>query len=229
MIGYPPTQELYLGCDCMDLDHVALFIHFPPKRDNDGKVIIEEDDPPCIYCNVTTNNYFRAFLPSIRYIFDKMTWQSFAHYNWYRRLWVAGRYIFTPAYHIKHGILDCFDFRIKDYEKLDAFISLISSDIDANIDEQSEVWLEDDRWCIKIKATRWVSKEHDIIEPWKVGWETHFKPRGFFGRVRWAFKYIFGRHCPEKSFEIYEKEASQIRGMIKWVQKENEKGEANVE
>lgn len=232
MIGYPPIKELYLGCECMDLDHVALFIHFPPRED-DGESVIKSaieniDDAPCIYCAVTANNYFTKLFPEIRYCYEKYTWQEFAYYNWYQRLWIAGKYIFNSICTKRYGILDAFDFQVKDHDKLDAFLALISSDIDTDIDDESELWLDDERWKIRFQADRWVSKEHDIKEPWKVGWDIHFLERGFLGRVRWACKYIFGRHCPEKSFSIYEKDAAKLRGMIKWVQEENKKGEANT-
>lgn len=225
MIGYPPMKELYLGCECMDLDHVALFIHFPPRDDGAKSVIEDEDDAPAIYMSITASNYFTRLLPEIRYLFEKYTWQSFAQYNWYKRLWIAGKYIFNSTHLREYGILDAFDFQEKDHDNLDAFIALISSDIDDNIDEKSELWLDDDRWRMKIQPTRIVFEEHDIVEPWKVGWEIHFIERGFFGRVRWAFKYIFGRHSVGKSFTIYEKDAAKMRGMIKWTQKENKKGE----
>jgi len=229
MTGYPSMKELYLGCECMDLDHVALFVHFPPKKNKDGKVIIEKDDPPCIYCNVTANNYFRQLLPDLdpRYLFTKYTWQEFAHYNWYQRWWVAGKYLFNPNSTRRYGILDCFDFQERDHSRLDMFLSLISSDIDTNIDEKSELWLDDERWRIRFMPDRWVSKKHDIQEPWKVGWDVQFMKRGFWGRIRWGLKYIFGRHCPEKDFTILEKDAAKLRGLIKWTQEENKKEEEN--
>ena len=231
MIGYPPMVELYLGCECMDLGHVALFINFPPKKDNDGKVIIDEDDPPCIYFTVTANNYFTQLLPDLdpRCLFEEWTWSTFAHYNWYNRLWIAGKHIFNPTYIKRYGILDAFDFQERDHSKLDMFLSLISSDIDTNIDDKSELWLDDERWRIRLMADRWVCEEHDIKEPWKVGWDVQFMKRGFWGRIRWGLKYIFGRHCPEKQFAILEKDAAKIRGMIKWAQEENKREEAKEE
>jgi len=228
MVGYPPMKELYLGCECMDLDHVALFIHFPLRDDGAKSVIEDPDDAPAIYCNITANNYFTRLLPSLRYFYEKYTWQEFYHYNWYQRLWLAGKYIFNSSCNKRYGILDAFDFQAKDHDKLNAFMALISSDIDDKINEKSELWLDDERWRIRFQADRWVSKKHDIIEPWKVGWDIQFLPRGFWGRLRWGFKYIFGMHYPEKSFTIFEKDAAKIRGMIRWVQEENKKGEANV-
>jgi len=227
MIGYPPTNELLLGCECMDLDHVASFINFPPKKDGDGKVIIEFDDPPCIYFTVTANNLYTRLLPDLdpRYLFEKWTWQSFSYYNWYNRWVIAGRYIFALNPHKEYELLNCFDFQERDHVRLDLFLSLISSDIDDNINEQSELLLDDERWCIKIKPNRLVFKEQDITEPWQVGWEICFKPRGFFGRIRWGFKYIFGRHCPEKQFTMLKKDAAKMRGLIKWVQETNKKDE----
>ncbi len=228
MIGYPPMEELYLGCECMDLDHVVALGYFPPKKDEAGNAIIEEDDPPVIYFHVTANNYFTRLLPSLRYFYEKYTWSEFYHYNWYQRWWLAGKYIFSSICTKKYGILDAFDFQVKDHDKLDAFLALISNDIDTDIDEKSELWLDDERWKIKFQPDRWVSKKHEIIEPWQVGWDIHFLERGFWGRIRWGFKYIFGRHYPEKEFEIFEKDAAKMRGMIKWVQEENKKNEEEM-
>jgi len=221
MIGYPPTEELYLGCECMDLDHVALFIYFPPSEEDSKSVIEDIDDLPTIFLSVSTRNYFEEVLPPIIYFYDKTAWQTFFYNNWYKRLWFAGRYIVNPTYLREFGILDAFDFQNKDLDKLDAFLALISSDIDDNIKENSELWLDDDRWAIRFQPTRLTFKNDDTEQPWQLGWEPHFKQRGFFGRIRYAFKYIFGIHSPEKNFTLYEKDAAKMRGMIKWVQEEN--------
>jgi len=221
MTGYPPMKELYLGCECMDLDHVALFIHFPPK-DEDKNIIEDPDDPPAIYITVSARNYFEEILPPIRYFYDNWSWQYFFSHNWYKRLWIAGRHISDPTYLREYGILDGFDFQDKDLSKLDVFMSLISSDIDANIDEKSELWLNED-WRIRFQPIRLIFEEHDFVGPWQVGWESHFVQRGFFGRILNAFKYIFGMHSSDKSFTIEEKDAAKIRGMIKWVQETNKK------
>jgi len=227
MRGYPPMEELYLGCECMDLNHVALFIHFPPK-DDVKSVIEDEDDAPCIYCSVTAKNYYTHLLPEIRYLFDKWTWQNFAYHNWYQRWWIAAKYIFNPTYTKRYGILDAFDFQHRDHDKLDAFLTLISSDIDNNIDEKSELWVDDDQgWIIRFQPTRLIFEKHDIVEPWQIGWDIQFMKKGFFGRIKYAFKYIFGRHCSEKNFTLLEKDASKIRGMIKWVQETNKKDKEN--
>lgn len=225
MSKFAPMKELYLSCECMDLDHVALFIHFPPSEDGSKCVMEDDDDAPCIYMTVTTNNYYNDLLPPLRYFYEKYDWQSFFAHNWYKRLWIAGRYLVNHTYRPKWGILNCFDFQDKDLEKLDAFMALISSDIDTTMCEGKELWLDDEKWLIKIYISRFEIEKHNYKGPWEVGWEPHFKPRGFFGRVKYAFKYIFGTHCEEKQFTIEEKEAAKIRGMIKWTQETNKKDE----
>jgi len=220
MTEYPSMKELYLGCECMSLEHISQFIHFPPVKD--GSKCVMEEDEPSIYLSVKTNNYYRNLLFPIIYIFDKYEWQSFFAYNWYKRIWIAGKYIVNPLSRQKWGILDAFDFQDKDLEKLDAFMALISSNIDTNITQNSELWIDED-WPIVFSPTRLEFEKHNIKEPWQVGWEIQFKKRGFLGRVKYAFKYIFGSSNQEQNYPLCEKDASKIRGMIKWVQDTNEK------
>ena len=227
MAGYPPMKELYLGCECMDLDHVALFIHFPPSDNGEKSVIEDDEDEPCIYLSVSTNNYHTDLFPDLLYFWDKYAWQSFFAHNWYKRLWIAGKYLIDPITRQKWGVLDAFDFQDKDLEKLDAFMALISSDIDVSMSRNSELMLDDDKWLMRIQPTRFEWEKHDIKEPWRVGWDIQFKQRGFWGRVKYAFKYIFGSYCQEKHFTIEEKDAAKIRGMIKWVRETNKKDETN--
>jgi hypothetical protein len=230
-----PMEELYLGCECLDLGHVAHLMHFPPteeekKKIESGKFPLpeEDDDINVIYFSVSVRNYFDVIIPPIIDIFDKYSWQHFFYHNWCKRLWVAGKYILDPHYQPESGVLDAFDFQSKDLDKMDAFLSLISSDIDDNSFSVSEgVYLDDDEWLAKIELTRLEFKKHDWIGDWQIGWAPHFKSRGFFGRIRYAFKYVFGQHSSEKSFTICEKDASKIRGIIKWVQETNKKDKQN--
>lgn len=230
-----PMKELYLGCECMDLDHVAHFMHFPPTEEEREKIKSrkfplpeEDDDLNIIYLAVSAHNFFKTIIPPIRYFYDLWAWQSFLYHNWFKRLWIAGRYIVDPFYQREFGILDAFDFQNKDLDKMDAFLSLISSDIDDNSFSISEgVWLDNDDWLLKIGLYRLEFPKHDYVGLWQIAWEVQFKNRGFFGRIHYAFKYIFGQHSPEKGFTIYEKDAAKIRGKIKWVQKTNKKDEKN--
>jgi len=237
MSDYVPAEELYLGCECLDLDHVAHFMYFPPtkedkKKSDSGKFPLseEDDDLNIIYLSVLVHNYFKTIIPPIIYFYDKGTWISFLYHSWFKRLWIAGRYIIDPFYNRESGILDAFDFQNKDLNKMDAFLSLISSDIDDNSFAISEgVWLDNDLndWLIKIELTRLEFAKHDFIGDWEIGWKIQFKNRGFFGRIHYAFRYIFGQHNPQKCFTIHEKDAARIRGMIKWVQETNKKDKKN--
>ncbi len=229
-----PVKEMYVGCECLDLGHVAHFMHFPPpEREafiDSGKFPLPEEveDENIIYLSVQVRSYLNAIIPPIIYVFSIYDWQYFFRYNWCNRLWVAGKYIVDPYYQPESGILNCFDFQNKDLNKIDAFLSLISSDIDDNSFSISEgVYLDDDEWLVKVGLTRLEFKKHDWIGDWQVGWAPHFKSRGFFGRIRYAFKYVFGKHSYEKCFTIYEKDAAKIRGIIKWVQGTNKKDEQN--
>jgi hypothetical protein len=235
MSNSPPMEELYLGCECLDLGHVAHFMHFPPTKEDKKKVESgkfplpeEDDDLNIIYFSVSVRNYFDVIIPPITGIFEIYDWRQFFYHNWCKRLWVAGKYIANPYHQPEGGVLDCFDFQNKDLDKTDAFLSLISSDIDDNNSSPLEgVWLDDDEWLVRIEVTRLEFKKHDWVGPWQVGWAVHFKSRGFFGRIRYAFKYIFGQHSSEKSFTIHEEDAAKIRGKIKWVQETNKKDEQN--
>ena len=173
-----PMKELYVGCECLDLDHVAHFMHFPPteeekKKIESGKFPLpeEDDDINIIYLSVSVHNLFRAIIPPIFYFYDKWAWRSYFYHNWFKRLWIAGRYIINPFYQREYGILDAFDFQNKDLDKIDAFLSLISSAIDDNSFSISGMWLDDDNddWLMKIKPTRLEFKKHDFIVDWQVG------------------------------------------------------------
>ena len=129
MSDLAPMEELYLGCECMDLDHVALLVHFPPaedKKKNDSGLFLlpeEDDDDNVIFFSVSVHNFFDAIVPPIISLFDTWAWRSFFHHSWFKRFWIAGRYIVDPLHLRKFGILDAFDFQNKDLDKMDAFLS----------------------------------------------------------------------------------------------------------
>lgn len=206
-------KELYLGCDCTDLGHVVSLIYFPFE----GK----DDEDNVIYYSVRVRNYFDRIVPPLQYFYEKDSWEDYFRYHWLRRVGIAAQYIFSPFYERKWGILDCFDFQAKDLSALDAFLALISSDIATNINHQATQELDNGRWTIIFDIDRMDFHEENF--PWDLGWSPQFKHRDFWGRVGYAVRYMFGRYSEEQGFEISEKDAFEIRGMIKWVQENNKK------
>jgi len=224
-------QELYIGCDCLSLDHIIQFIHFPlseeGKIENKEAVSLDpEDDENIIYFAAKVENYFYKIVPPILlHCFDKYNWQSYFRYMWFHRLWIAMGNISSPKYRRRWGILDSFDFQQKDFEKIDAFIALISRDIDTNINEKSEVVIKDNNWSLIFHIEQFIWKEQNYKEPWKFGFECQFKKKKILGRIKDSFKYIFGIHDDQVHVSIDEKNAAKIRGMLKWVQDTNKKEE----
>ena len=212
-----PIKEIYIGCECMDLDHVAHLSYFPPteKEKEDG----EED---IIYFRIKFTNYFDRFFPPIRYFYEKHEWNSFFYHNHFRKVIIGLKYIFNRYYNKKDGILSCFEFQNKDLSKLDIFLSQITVNVDTNISHQSTESLDNERWYIRFSIDRQI---HDDRFPYQLGWEPQFKCRNIFGRIKYAFKYIFGEYCNIQEFEITKNKAEKLRGMIKWVEDINKKEE----
>ena len=204
--------ELYLGCECTDLDHVAHLMYFSPTKEEKGG----EDD--VIYLCLKAKNYFDRFCPPITYVYCLYDWDSYVRYNFLRRIGIALKYIFNKHYDREAGILDCFDFQTKDLPILDRFISRLV-DFDSKIKTLSTpvYWFENDDFKLRIQGER-INKHL----PWWVGWDLQFKPRYFFARIWHAGRYIFGRHSYEQHFEITREDVPSLRGIIKWVETMNE-------
>ncbi len=214
-----PLKELYLGCECMDLDHISHLLYFPPteKEKEDGEEEI-------IYFNFKFTNYFDHFLPPIRYFYDKSSWGDYLYHNHFRKVIIGLKYIFNRYYNRKYGILSCFEFQNKDLSKLDIFLSQITNNVDTvefgkNINHQSTQLLDNEKWLIRISIGK---QFHDNKFPYQLGWDPQFiHCRNIFGRIKYALKYIFGKYCDVQCFEIKEIDASKLRGMIKWIQDTN--------
>ena len=217
-----PLKELYIGCECGDLDHIARLGYFPPtekeKEDGEEKVI---------YFTIKFTNYFDYFFPPIRYFYDKSEWESYFYNNHFKKVIIGFKYIFNKHYNRKYGILSCFEFQNKDLSKLDIFLSQITNNVDTiefgkNINHQSTQWLDNEKWLIRISIGK---QFHDNKFPYQLGWDPQFVCRNIFGRIKYALRYIFGKYCNEQEFEIKEIEAGRLRGMIKWIQDTNWKEE----
>lgn len=213
------TKELFAGCGCMDICHVMHFVYFPFSGEKG------EEDENVIYGFVRTRNYFDRIFPPLRYFYDSFDWKQYFYYHWFRRWSIALRYILNSSYMRKWGVLDCFDFQGKDLPAIDNFMSLITNDITDDIDslsiEKMECQIDGDQWVLRFNVDCLVFDDSPSTFPWQLQWEPQFKPRKFLGRLKWAFNYIFGNYSDEQDFEIYPKDAAIIRGMIKWIQKNN--------
>lgn len=214
------VKELYLGCECFDMEHVAGFIHFPNQKN--------DNDSPCIYLHLKTTNYFNHFLPPIFRFYDSYAWKSFFNYCWYRRIFIAIKYLSNPNYHHKYGILDCFDFQNKDLDKIDNFMTYVTENVE-NINNRFSYVFFDDEWRITISPDRSefseTSKYPEYIGNWVLGWDVQFVPRNLIGRIKYAFKYIFNKNDQILYLELSKKQASKIRGIIKWIKERNKENE----
>ncbi len=210
-----PLKELYIGCECMDLDHVAHLVYFPPteKEKEDGEEEI-------IFFRIKFKNYFNRFFPPIRYFYDKSSWEDYFYHNHFRKVIIGIKSIFDKEYVRMGGILSCFDFQNKDLSKLDIFLSQITEKIEEkDVDNQSLALLDNERWLVYFSIDK---QFNDDKFPYQLGWDQQFVPfRNIFGRIKYALKYIFGKYNEEQEFEITKSEARKLRGMIKWVQDTN--------
>ncbi len=216
-------KELYIGCGCGGLDHIAKFSHHPltQKEKDEG-----EEDP--VYLTVRTENYFTRIFLSIRYIFDKYTWQDFFYYNWFKRVIIGFRHIKNPFYTILESplLFSFFEFQKQDLPKIYEMmtkISLDTSDIKPSfgIDKEFYVDLSNDKLVMRIEIDKDLNEEGMITLAWRI----YFIHGKTTRRIKDAFRYIFGRFSDEQCFEIFEPEAVNIKEMIKWVQKKNKESD----
>jgi hypothetical protein len=211
--------EQYFGCECQCLNHIAHMGYFPPEKD----VEVDEEDN-VIYFSVRTEYLYKTIFPSLS--LNPLDWKDDLGYyfNWHilKRIPIAIGYIFNPLYVRKNGLLDCFDFQNKNLPEMKKFLS--------NLTDQEEL----------VSKTHWLTINNDKVEikfcieridkdfPYWLGWEIQFITRWkLFGRVKHALKYIFGKYDNEQAFEINEKDAKRLKGLITVVRKMNEEDERN--
>lgn len=210
-------KEIYLGCECMDLDHIAHCVYFLP--DESKKEEEEEEEDNVIYFGVKAKNYLTRIIPPIRYFYDIDEWKSFFRFHFFRIIWNAIRYIHYPCYINKNGILDCFDFQNKDLPILDNFLSqLLENSYNCQI--STEYQMDNEDFQIRFTIDRWGDDG-----PYHLQWEFQFPPRNLYGRIKHAFRYIFNRYCDQQEFEINDIGAAQIRGMINVIEEVNKQNE----
>ena len=202
-------REIFLGCDCWCLNHIAHLIYMPPTEREKA-----EGEEEVIYFIVKTENYYKAFLPPLHF-YSKTDWQYFFRFHFFNRIGIALRYILNPIYTAEQGVLDCFDFQEKDLPALDNFLSRLTDSVPICISKPS-YYMTNDRWRIIFDVWRL-----DGDFPWWLGWNIQFKRRRLLGRIWYALKYITGQHSDEQEFELTKREASALRTMIKWVNDKN--------
>ncbi len=224
MSCFDDHKELYLGCGCGGLDHIARLSHLSltQKEKDEG-----EEDP--VYITVRIVNYFTRIFPSIRYLFDKYEWREFFYYNWFKRVIIGFRHIMNPFYSMDKILLfSSFEFQKKDLPKIDEMMSVIAldtSDIKPLFGINKEFYVEfnNDKLIMRIDIDKDMNEKGLTLV-----WRTYLLPGRTIGRIRDAFKYIFGQFSDEQCFEIFEPEAVNIKSMIKWVQNANKEEETNV-
>lgn len=207
-------HELFLGCDCWCLNHIAHLTYFPITPED--KKAGEEDT---IYFTVKTENYYNMIIPPLRYFYCWYDWRTFFRFHFFNRIGIAFRYIFNPIYTREWGVLDCFDFKNKDLPALDVFLSQIKSDIIFS-ERKPSYCIVNERWRIVFDI-----RQHDENFPWELGWSIQFKRRKLLRRIWFAFKYITGQHSDEQEFDLTKREISILRGMILWTTEKNKEKE----
>jgi len=220
MIDEFKRKVLYAGCKLLCLNHVSHFSYYPPNpKDYSSKE--EFDEEIFIYFSVQIRNYWTAIVPPLLHLNRSHYWSEYIQYNWLKRVGISVKYLFNKNYQRKGGILDCFNFSEEDFSKIDSFLSNITDNISSKIDQEDFV-IDGSRWRILFTINK-----YSHSEPYEFGWEIQFKPRGFFGRLKWAYNYLFGNVSREEFCEIEPDEAALLRGMIKWTQEQNKKGASN--
>ncbi len=214
--------EIYFGCECSDLNHIARFSYFPPEK---GEKIDEEDN--VIYFTVKTENYLNRIIPPFSW--NPFDWpydtSQYVRFHILRRLPIALCFIFNPHYVKKYGILDCFDFQNKDLPAMKTFLSYLTNEegVDKKVIPHDGIWLNNGKWRLRLYVQR-------IFEnfPYSLGWEIQFIPRNIIGRIKLALKYFFGFHCDEQEFNIDEENAKRIKSLINAVGSLNKNDSKNI-
>jgi hypothetical protein len=208
-------KELYLGCKCTDLDHISCFNFFPLTEKE--KKYGEKDK---IYLSIKLNNYYNRFFPQIKYIFDINEWKDVFYYNFLHRIRIGLKNIFNLYYYKKYGIFQSIMYQNKDLESLYKFLSQITEFENKEITHQSNTWTENNKWSIRFYMENDISG--NIQSPYRLYLEIQFQqPVRWYREITASLKYILGLHSTQQSFEINRFKAEDLKGMIKWILKQN--------
>ena len=198
------AAEQYFGCECYCLNHISHMGFY-------------DDECNIIYFSVKTENLFDRILPP--FTLDIRDWpynfKEYFRYHILKRIGIASSYLFASLYVRKDGVLDCFDFQNKDLSKMKELLSSLSNQ-ETLVSRIHWLTISNDRWEIIFFIDR-IDKDF----PYRLGWEIQFLNRKIFGRIRYALKYIFGRHDDEQHFEINKSDAERLKGLITVVESIN--------
>ncbi len=214
------ADEEFFGCYCMSSSHVVHLVCFRSDDKND-----EENN---IYLICSFEQFREGIIPhplDFKDIFRFDFWAQYFRDSWWGRIPIAIRYIFSKRSSFvktdpKQPVIDNMNFQNRDLDILYNFLSKISNKEECKIN--AICWLNQNNYIWD--GLFFIDKD-DYIKENQLGFEIDFiYRRSFLKRVWHALKYLFnfngGR---EVHFEISEKEASEIKGMIRWIQKENKK------
>jgi hypothetical protein len=192
--------------------------YFAPEK---GEEVDEEDN--VIYIVVGTKNLYSRIILGLNLNPCNWIYNLKDYFRWHilRRIPIAIGSIFNRSYTCEKGMLNCFDFKNKDLPKMKIFLSRLTMEEEV-VSKINYLILDNERWVMRLYITHF-----DKDFPCELGWDIQFLPRNIFGRIRYALKYIFGRHNDEQEFEINKKDAATLKGLIAVTRKINEKYERN--
>jgi len=200
-------RDVYLGCECMGLDHVTHLIYWPPK---------DEDDDNELFFTVAAKNYRDKIFPYLS--ISPYDFKEYLRYHFFNRFGVALAYLFNSHHVHKWGILSSSDFRQKDLPTLIEYLSWVAGDSEETVDENTTVWLRGHRFNLRMTIDR-----YDKDMPWELGWEIQFKQgKSLWRRLKNGWRYIWGLASDEVHTIVTEKEAKTMKAMAEWVKKKNE-------
>lgn len=211
-------KELYLGCECHDLDHITYFCFLPLTQEEREKGKMEET----IDIEVKLNNCLNRFFPPLnKYIFTKWEWKDYFYFHYFKRVWYGLKNIFKPFHYGKGGVFDCAILKNSDLDTLKDFLSQIvfNKEFDSIITFQSVSSVENNDWVIRFYMEQELK---DYNTYYNLCWEIQFPVENLFRRIKKSIKYMLGLYDNRQiSFEMNNYEIEKLKKMINWLQEQN--------
>ena len=185
-------NEIILTCDCMCLDHIFLFIYFPPEREQDY-----QDNT--VFMKMRSVNLYSRIMPPLHYI----GWGDYFRFHYFKRLIVVLKYLFKLSFEKDFSIFDSFNFRVRDLNKIDNFLleyKTKNNDTTEKITHKRDIEKEDykNRYKINIFIT-----PTEIEEGLTIGYKFKFCDGNIWKRIKTSFNYLFySKYSEEQEFEI---------------------------
>jgi hypothetical protein len=206
-------EELILGCDCMDIQHITRLNYFPQE---DGVV---DDDDNVIYMTMPAYNFYTSISPFYCWGIDI---PYFIRFNFLRRFYYAFLHIFNTqklSLEWREGVMDGFDFRDSDLGKLYDYLNFLAGGVEGS--EQGAFCKESDGKYFQVcfYVDRLIPDEEDF--PFVLGFSVMFKNGNLWDRVKTACSYIFGTHSNEIGLSLNKKDVKALRSFITLVKKTN--------